>query len=264
MTKLHKIALGVSLALLALSAQAFAYSVYVAPQKQTAREISGLVSALRAERASLPPAVAEAEGLRPVALTVPRLLAQVQELAVNLGVDVYTLAPTEPGSGLYRMTMVAGYDNYIRFLARFETLQVEISEMTVTPLEGASNRLTVTLGFRRNSAGATHSFADAAAFEAGLRGEPPRDPFNAWNGVVAWRPQADSADLTWVHHLTGVSEIGESRIATIDDRDYRVGDTLRGRIVTAISQDSVTLTEQTPDGERDYRVSFRYLPDDQG
>ncbi len=265
MTRIHAIVLGVALAVLAIAAQGYVWAAHVAPKKEAARELSQMMAALRAERENAAAAAGATEEIsgRAIDLTVPQLMARAQEIAVNVQVRLTELAPLAPGSETFRLSLEGSYSDLIRFLARFESLSVEIVEMELGG-PGPNGLLPLSLAFRESDLPPAHSFADAVQFEAALREQPPRNPFGAWNGMVSWRPEAGSADLTWVHHLTGVSQIGDMRIATIDNRDYRVGDRIDGRVVQTIDEDTVTLGETGPDGERQYTVGFRYTLADRG
>lgn len=271
MTRIQTIFLAVSALAFAGAGQALAYATLVAPKKQAAADLAAMTQALGAERAASAavaadgsdPTVAEIS-LQPRSLSVPQLLSQVQEIALKIDVRVTDLAPVEPGSSLFRAGMSGAYPDLVRFLARFEALPVEIVELQMgggeagaTPVAG--DALSLSLVFSRGSSAPALSLADAAAFEVMLRDEAPRNPFQPWNGAVAWAPESTSADLTWIHHLSGVSEIGETRIATIDNRDYRVGDRLAGRTIAAIGADSVTLSQAGPEGEQTFMLGFRYV-----
>ena len=272
MTRVQTVVLAVAALAFAGAGQALAYATLVAPKKQAAAELDAMAQALRADRAAATAAdTASAEaavaGLDATALrnlSIPQLLSQVQEIALNVNVRITDLAPVEPGSRLLRVAMTGAYPDLVRFLARFEALPLHIDELhmdssTEDGQPRASGDLTLSLVFQQIAGAPAHSFADAAAFEAALRGEALRNPFTTWNGAVAWTPERGSGDLTWIHHLTGISEIGDVRIATIDDHDYRVGDRIDGRTVTAIGEDAVTLTRAGPDGEQVFRLGFRYV-----
>jgi hypothetical protein len=93
--------------------------------------------------------------------------------------------------------------------------------------------------------------------EAGLR-----DPFNPGSAPMQLAADTNVDDLTWTFHLTSISEIGKSKYATIDGRDYNVGDRLQGLEVRKIGADSVTLVQKNNGKERERFLRFRSATQD--
>jgi hypothetical protein len=73
---------------------------------------------------------------------------------------------------------------------------------------------------------------------------------------------SETDDLTWAFHLTSISEIGKSKYATIDGKDYNVGDDLQGLKIRRIGADSVTLIQKENGKERERFLRFRAAPED--
>ena len=63
--------------------------------------------------------------------------------------------------------------------------------------------------------------------------------------------------MTWIHRLSGIGRIGGERIATIDSRDYAVGDPLDNMSITEIRNDRVMLKKESADGEQIFVLGFR-------
>ena len=53
-----------------------------------------------------------------------------------------------------------------------------------------------------------------------------RNPFEIGDPVPLPNAGSDLGDLSWTYHLTSISLFGAERVATIDGKDYRVGDRL--------------------------------------
>ena len=72
--------------------------------------------------------------------------------------------------------------------------------------------------------GAPVSFADY--LDAMVNYTAIRNPFEIGDPVPLPNAGSDLGDLSWTYHLTSISLFGAERVATIDGKDYRVGDTL--------------------------------------
>jgi hypothetical protein len=181
----------------------------------------------------------------------------VQELAAAGGVGVQSLQPVAAGNGdQFNLALEANYGNFLHFLASFETLQVAIAGFEVRPSMTRRDTLSVSVNFRHTtSPGVSPDYAKA--FAAELRTELVRNPFDAAVRPVAVPRATAGNDLSSRLHLTSISSIGKSRFATIDGRDYGVGDRLQGRVVSEIGTDSVTLTATEGGEDRRYVVRFR-------
>jgi hypothetical protein len=243
-----------ALLLLALSAEAFFYCAYVAPRNAAAAQLAALSELLTAQTNAKP---VIAEGEQKSSATVPELLARVQELALSSGVSVGSVVPVPPKPEQFKMTLAASYAGIMRFLARFETLQVAVSGFEITP--EPSGALKVVVDFVHTTAPPGIPQKSIRDFEAKLLKARILDPFHPEDGPIALVRGGDPNDLTWTFHLTSISEIGDERFATIDGRDYAAGDALEGRVISNIGNDSVTLTEKDGKGERRLFLRFREL-----
>jgi hypothetical protein len=244
-----------ALLLLAVSAEFFFYKAYAAPRSHAAAQLASLTELLTAQ--------SNAKPLRPPAdqkssATVPELLARVQELALSSGISVSLVEPTPGNAEQFKMVVDATYGGFIRFLARFETLQVTVRGFELTPSERGGS-LRIVMDFMHTTTASNIHPKVISEFETKLRSVRLFDPFHPESGPIAVIPGEDPDDLTWTFHLTSISEVGEERFATIDGRDYAAGDELEGRVISAIGADTVTLTEKDGDGERRLFLRFRNL-----
>ena len=253
MTALFKPLLLASLVLLAASGQYFTYAAYVAPREEAAQSLQALGELLQAENQKKPGSrAAENRGT-----TIPELLSRVQELAAQSAVKLVSVQPVAGDSEQYRLNILSNYRGFLEFLARFETLQVAITGFNVTPSEQTPTQLAVTLDFGHTTVPNTIRADRIREFRARLQETGMRDPFNPGTGAMQWAADTNVDDLTWTFHLTSISEIGKSKYATIDGKDYNVGDRLQGLEVRRIGVDSVTLVQKDDGKERERFLRFR-------
>ena len=74
-----------------------------------------------------------------------------------------------------------------------------------------------------------------------------RNPFEIGDPVPLPNAGSDLGDLSWTYHLTSISLYGAERVATIDGKDYRVGDKLNDMQISAIGPSSVSLDRAASD-----------------
>jgi hypothetical protein len=255
---LFKSVLAGSLVLLLGSAQFFAYATYVRPWARAAQDLQALTDILQLEkqkRANTRPG--ENRGV-----TVPDLLSRVQEIAAQNSVTLTGVEPVAADPEQFKLALVAHYDNFLGFLARFETLQVSITGFDIARPADNPSSLLVSLNFSHTPIPSPISNQRIKEFEARLKTTALRDPFDPAAGNIRMVTDADSDDLTWTYHLTSISQIGKMKYATIDGRDYNVGDELRGLVVSAIGNDNVTLIGRESGKERQRVLKFRNAQED--
>lgn len=241
-----------SLALLAGSAQFFAYATYVHPRERAANELQALAGLLQVETQRRPAAQPSAgQGA-----TLPDLLTRTQELAAEHAITVVGVEPVPGDTEQFKLNLAAPYDHLLEFVANFEALQVSISGFDIAPAMENRGLLAASLTF-------SHIPAPSVAperikeFSARLRAVALRDPFNPSTALIRMAADPDATDLTWTYHLTSISQIGKTRYATIDGRDYNIGDRLKGLVVSAIGEDNVTLLDGENGKQRRRFLKFR-------
>jgi hypothetical protein len=251
-----KHALILSLMLFAASAELFYYRAFVAPRAAAAAELQTLTTTLSSQTQSAPVAAAADDKS---SATIPDLLARVQELALESGVSVVAIEPQANTNTQFRITLDATYAGMVRFLTRFEGLQITVAgfEMLRMPETGT---LRLVMDFSHTTTPSPVRPRVIAEFEAKVRSENLSDPFEPESGALVFFPERDPNDLTWTFHLTSISEIDDRRTATIDGVEYEQGDQLAGREISAIGEDTVTLKEPVDGGERRLFLRFRDAP----
>jgi hypothetical protein len=251
--RLFKPVLAGSFALMVGSMQFFAYFAYVGPRAQASQDLRALTDILQLEarkRTSSPPS--ENRGV-----TVPDLLSRVQEMTLKNNVTLTGVEPVPADPEQFRLGLVTSYPNLLGFLAHFETLQVSIIGFDIAQAMDNAGSLVVSLNFKHIPIASAISDRRVNGFEARLRSVALRDPFNPSSDNLGPAFAANVDDLTWTYHLTSISQIGKARYATIDGRDYNVGDQLQGLVVTAIGNDNVTFKDNETGKEHQRFLRFR-------
>ena len=64
-------------------------------------------------------------------------------------------------------------------------------------------------------------------------------------------------DATWLFKLTGIGRSGGFMYATVDGKDYKIGDNFGGMTIFKIERNQVFCTKLTKDGPINYIVGFR-------
>jgi len=247
-----------SLALLLGAAQFFVYAAYVGPRAKAVHDLQALTELLQIENRKKP-------NSRPAenrSITIPELLSRVQELAGEHNITLTAIEPVPGDPEQFKMSLAADFVSLLEFLAPFEALQVSVGGFDIAPSMEHRDQLQVSLNFRHTSTANPIGPDHVKQFAARLRTAALRDPFNPGAGLIQMAALPDSDDLTWTYHLTSISQIGKTRYATIDGRDYHVGDRMQGLVVSAIGNDNVILLDKENLKARQRVLKFRSLPRD--
>ena len=169
--------------------------------------------------------------------TVPELLSRIQEIASRYNVAIRSVAPNPTDANKITLGIHGDYRDSMLFLGRLETFQIAITGFEFVPDEdGVTGSVDLVHSAKP---GAPVSFADY--MDAIIKYTAVRNPFEIGDPVPVPNVGPDLGDLSWTYHLTSISLYGAERSATIDGKDYRIGDTLNGMQITAIGPSSVSL-----------------------
>jgi hypothetical protein len=169
--------------------------------------------------------------------TVPELLSRIQEIASQYNVAIRSVAPSPADPNKITLGIHGEYRDMMLFLGRLETFQIAISGFEFAPDEtGIAGSVELSHSAKP---GAPVSFADY--MDAIIKYTAVRNPFEIGDPVPVPNVKGDMGDLSWTYHLTSISLYGAERTATIDGKDYRIGDTLNGMQISAIGSSSVNL-----------------------
>ena len=240
------------LAMLAASAQFFVYAAYVAPRAEAAHDLQSLADILQSEQQRPPLQPARNSGV-----TIPELLTRVQEIAAQSDVTVTGAQPSPTDPEQFKLNLAARYPDLLQFLAKFETLQVAVVGFDIAPAMQDPRSLVASLTFNHTATAGQASAKAVKEFETRLGAVGLRDPFDPSASVIQKPRDPNATEFTGSYRLTSISQVGRSRYATIDGRDYSVGDHLQAFVVSAITSDQVTLTARAGGKETQRVLKFR-------
>jgi hypothetical protein len=238
----------------AAAAELFLYKAYAEPRRQAALELGRLTQMLRQESKRVEP---RAQNLPDGGSSIPLLLGRVQDVAGANGVLVRSLAPQPEAKDRFLIDVGGSYPDIVRFLSDFEALNVSIGAFQIERPDKDDQEeglIRATFRFARTEAQSRGRLAYAELFRAGLTSAHIRNPFGADSESQA---SLAANDLTWSHHLSSISQIGDARAATVDGETHMVGDEVLGLTLKRIGPDSVTLTDTNG---AEFLVRFRSLP----
>ena len=243
----------VSAALLLVFAALFAfYRWHYAQEAAAATGLQTLSDVLRIESNTI-------VGPKPLAggtagATMAELLSKIQEAATERNVAIRSVTPSPADPQKITLSLHGDFRDLMVFLGRLETFQVVISAFDFTPDEGGiSSSIEIT---HSGKPGAPTSFADYLA--AIVTYSAVRNPFEIGDPVPLPNAGSDLGDISWTYHLTSISLYGAERVATIDGKDYRIGDHLNDMQISAIGSSSVSLT--APEQPLIQKLHFRRNP----
>jgi hypothetical protein len=240
--------------LLALSCLFCLYRWHYGAQGAAADGLERLTQILRAEAIAATSAAPKPEN-RMVELSTPDLLARIQDTASNSDFTVKAIAPSPANPEELQAVAAGDFRNAMRFMARLETLPVAITAFELTQDLNGDAQLAVSL-VKSPKPAAPASLADY--IEAITQYSAVRDPFAPGDPIPLAGAGNELGDLSWTYHLSSISLLGAARVATIDGKDYEIGDLLGEMKVTAIGPSSVTL--EAPGKVLPQKLHFRRNP----
>lgn len=233
-----------SLLALVLAAEFFAYAGTGSVDRDRAARTLALSTQLRAEDAPLSAWLHELNATAPVVAAADQrsaaagFLREVEAAVAATGVRIGRLTPRPGGAGLFDVELTADYSRMFRFIAALEGARGQVRGLELkigAAAQGGSAELAASFLL------AIPAHAEPVPAEPGQTEAPARDPFLA--APAAPRPR---------HVLTGITMLEEGRMATVDGRDYRVGDRLGDAMIAAIEEDGVMLET----GGKAFRLGF--------
>lgn len=244
------------LLVLAAAAELFAYGGYGAAERRISAETRTLAARLQDEDAPLRSrlhalAAAPAQDETHDA-GAHSSLEQVDEAATRSGVRITRLAPSPQQPTVLQVELAASFPQFLRFAADLELLHGSLHGLQIRAPDD-----TATTGDRR-----VISFVlEMPAYPVRVGRRAATTPADVTNPLLRdpFLPEAVGSagtDLSQRYRLTGITRIGASFMATIDERDYQVGDRLGDMTVTAIDANAVQLTA----GSRHYTLRFAAAP----
>lgn len=242
----------ISAAFLALATLFVVYRWHYAAQVEAAASLQTLANVLRLESAAVPvqPPSGGTKGA-----TIPELLSSLQEAATQNGVTIQSVAPDPSDPAKIKLGMQGDFRSTMLFLGRMETFQIAISGFDFAPDESGSLAGTIDIQ-HSGKPGAPTAFADY--LDAILKYTAVRNPFEIGDAIPLPNAGSELGDLSWTYHLTSITLYGAERVATIDSKDYRVGEMFNGMQIKSIGPSSVSLV--APNQPLVQKLHFRQNP----
>ncbi|WP_439816524.1 hypothetical protein [Zavarzinia sp. CC-PAN008] len=165
-------------------------------------------------------------------------LSRIERTASAASARITRLAPRTQDAGMYDVEVVADHVSLVRFVVGVEASGALIHSLG-TGRASADGDLTATHLVLSPGSGQPLTGAHFQALRVRAEGAGVRD-------VAAQAGQAATDRLPVLpgaHRLTAVSSVGSVRWATIDDADYRVGQSVADAQVLEIHPDAVVLSD---------------------
>lgn len=199
--------------------------------------------------------------------SLPLFLTHINNTAKETGVIIKELTPSRTGDLRFILKVATDYRTFLKLAARLEALNLTINDLQVRPFKPTAtppeHAIEFSLTPRDNAA--PLGGERLAGLKDLVMAPDMRNPFQRFAFNAKTRTVSRDIDLTWINKLSGIGKSGNQREATIEGRDYRVGDTLPGgQTITAIDADVVHLSRETPDGTETFVLRYQKSPFDTG
>ena len=197
--------------------------------------------------------------------SLPAFLKHINRISQDTNVIIRELVPssansaTSGGALKFKLSITTDYLTFLRFAAQLESLNVGINDLQVRPYDLTKTPVEHAIAFSitpRDDAKPLES-ERIDTIQEKVSAKNKRNPFQRFAYNKSEPKPSPCIDLTWIHRLSGIGRIGGERIATIDSRDYAVGDPLNDMTITEIRNDRVMLKKESTDGEQIYVLGFR-------
>jgi hypothetical protein len=253
----------VSLLFMLAAVFALVYSALISPAQVASADMAALFDIIRKENAALMTIENKMKdnakaGSEEVIQRLPDFLIRINAIANATQVIVRELVPSQGGNIKFTIKITTDFYTFIKFIQRLESLDVAINDMQIRPYDNTKKlplhaiEFSITPRHDAREIKSERIAALATAVEtAGLRNPFQRFVYDP-NTVVS-----TEIDLTWIYRLSGIGQVGDARVATIDNKDYRKDDQLGDMTITAVDSDRVKLTRKTEHGTDLYVLKFR-------
>lgn len=237
------------------------YVAYYRPLEIAAADARRLATIIQSENAPLK----EEEERRkkadadpdPGIRSLPTFLEHINRLAQDTNVIIRELMPSRDGALKFVLKINTDYLTFLRFAANLESLNVSINDLQVRPFDPSQTPPLHVIEFSITPRGdaAPLTSERIRALREQVAAKDKRNPFQRFAFIKETKQITPEVDLTWIHRLSGMGRIGDRRVATINTREFGVGDEIEkdsGLRITAIEADLVRLERQTSDGTTKY------------
>lgn len=199
----------------------------------------------------------EDEANTPRLTSTPVFIDRIGRLAGEHGAPVQSIRPHPEKPDHFQVALLSRYHDFEGFIAALEQLDVELvtfdAEVADRTEEDPTGLFRIELLPNNNAR--QLDIPRMAGIRSDMNRPHRRNPFQR----IGQDTDGDGnrIDLSDILTLSGISVLGDLKIATIDRQDYGVGDRIAGREVTRIDEDKVLLRRDDPDSPELYVLRFR-------
>lgn len=190
--------------------------------------------------------------------STPVFIDRIGQLAAEHDVPIRSIRPHSETPDLFLVEIEARYHDFEGFIGALEELDVELvafeAELEEQPSEDP--RAVFRIQLLPNNNARTLDIPRLAELRRQIALPGRRNPFQRIDLGGDGGP--NRIDLSDILRLSGISRLGDIRIATIDSKDFQVGDRVAGREVTSIENDRVLLRRDDPSGAELFVLRFRH------
>lgn len=201
----------------------------------------------------------EDEANAPRLTSTPVFIDRIGNLAGEHGAPIQSIRPHPEKPDHFQVELRARYHDFEGFIAALEQLDVDLvafdAEITDRTEEDPAALFRIEL--LPNNDARQLDIPRMASIREEMSRPQRRNPFQRIGENVDG--DGNRIDLSDILALSGIAELGDLRIATIDGQDYMVGDRISGREVTRIAEDRVLLRRDDPNSPELYVLRFRAL-----
>lgn len=225
------------------------------------RENRALAELKKAEDVEASTSSEEDRGIK----SLPAFLKHINRISQDTNVIIRELVPSTTNSAAsggalkFKLSITTDYLTFLRFAGQLESLNVGINDLQVRPYDPTKTPVEHAITFSitpRDDAKPLES-ARIGTIREKVAAKNKRNPFQRFAYNKSEPKPSPWIDLTWIHRHSGIGRIGGERIATINSRDYAVGDPLDDMLINEIRNDRVMLKKESADGEQIYVLGFR-------
>lgn len=193
---------------------------------------------------------------------LPTFLDRINKIAHQNAVIIRKLTPARDNPLKFNLEFITDYFTFIHFSFGLESLDIILDDIQihvydpskVPPLHAISFSL-----IPRNDAQPLGESERMAVLKTQVDMKEKRNPFQRLVGLrEPGSGPLPTIDLTWLYKLGGLGLMPDRQpYATIDQRNYLVGEKLDGRVITEIGKDRLYLEKVTPEGKARFLLTFR-------
>lgn len=192
-------------------------------------------------------------------VSLPEFLSRINVISKKTNVIIHELVPDKDHKIRFNLRIIEDYYKFVKFLSTLESLNVSIHDIEVHPYDLSKSPplhvITFALTPREDAKPLSNDRLTSLMQRVEMKDR--RNPFQRFAYNAKQNLISAEIDLTWVYKLSGIGKIGNTRYATIENKDYSAGDILEGMKLVDVQADRVLLKKKTANGIEKYQLKFR-------